>query len=689
MDFINSILGVPLGYMMYLPYRLFENYGVSILLFTLFSKLLLFPISVMVQKNGIRMVKLQPELNRVKEWFAGDKDRIAEEQIKLYEREHYSPALGCLPLLLQIPFILGLISVIYHPLQHLMHLDAQTISALVKKAEEILGTTQLGSSPQMRVIDLIIQGGYGQAFASIPGMSGQVIVQIQSIRLDFLGLNLSSIPLWWPLTLQSVIPLGAGFSAYILCVVQNRFNVLQREQGKGNKIGMTLFLVAFSLYFAYSVPGGVGLYWIFSNLFALAQVFLLNILYPPAKFIDYASRPAPLTREEAARKKQEQAALRQREKKDIRRFFEEGDWHKQLVFYSERNGFYKYFRHVIDYLMDHSDIVIHYVTSDPVDVCFKRNDPRLIPYYVGDKALASFMLKVDADILVMTMPDLNQFHIKRSMARRDMEYIYMFHYPLSTHMVLRKGALDHYDTIFCVGEFQREEIRQSEKLYGTREKNLVFCGYGLMEDLHEQYQRMEKVQRARKKILIAPSWQIENLLDSCIDSLLDNLLGKGYALVVRPHPEYTKRYRQRLNALVEAYKDRAGEELSFELDFTDSSSIFNSDTVITDWSGTAYEFAFVTKKPVLFINTPPKINNPEYEKITVPPLEISLRDKIGIQVDPKELDTLPQLLDKLFVNAEVYRDTIAKIFQDTISSFGHSGEIGGQYILGRLGGKES
>ena len=132
-----------------------------------------------------------------------------------------------------------------------------------------------------------------------------------------------------------------------------------------------------------------------------------------------------------------------------------------------------------------------------------------------------------------------------------------------------------------------------------------------------------------------------------------------------------------------------GDELSFELDFTDSSSIINSDVVITDWSGTAYEFAFVTNKPVLFINTPPKVNNPEYEKITVPPLKISLRDKIGVQVEPDQLDTLPERLAELFEQAEVYRDTIAEISHETISNFGHSGQVGGEYILGRLGGKES
>ena len=53
-------------------------------------------------------------------------------------------------------------------------------------------------------------------------------------------------------------------------------------------------------------------------------------------------------------------------------------------------------------------------------------------------------MKMDADMVVMTCPDLDNFHLKRSYVRKDIEYVYMFHYPLSTHMVLGSHALDHY-----------------------------------------------------------------------------------------------------------------------------------------------------------------------------------------------------------------------------------------------------
>jgi len=249
-------------------------------------------------------------------------------------------------------------------------------------------------------------------------------------------------------------------------------------------------------------------------------------------------------------------------------------------------------------------------------------------------------------------------------------------------MVLHTGALDHYDTIFCVGEFQFDEIRAAERVYKLPPKKLIAAGYGQLEQLQRSYQAMEHKKRQRPKILVAPSWQPDNLLDSCIDSLLQQLLGKGFDVVVRPHPEYMKRYKPRMDQIVQRY---AGvEDLQFELDFTSNQSIFDSDVLITDWSGTAYEFSFVTLKPSVFVDTTPKINNPEYDKLGIEPLEFSLRSQVGIRVAPDALDGLDEKLRQLMDSGAEYEARILEIRQRCIANFGKSGEIGGKYILSQL-----
>ena len=692
MDFINTVIGVPLGYLMWLCFVIVQNYGVAIILFTLLTKALMFPLNIWVQKNSIKMVKLQPRLNEIAALHISDKDTVSEKQLALYKQENYKPLAGMIPMLIQIPIILGLIAVMYNPLQHLMHLDATVIDAFVQKAADLLGVSNLGAAAHLKVIELVNDPAYAAAFAGLP-VSGaaDAIASIQSFDLGFFGLNLShtpSISVWNNLL---IIPVLSGGSAFLLSFIQNKINVLQRASGWFGRWGMAIFLTLFSLYFAFIVPAGVGVYWICSNLMSILIMFFVNLIYPPKKYVDYEalekSKIALGKSRQLQKKMKPTAEQKARAKIDYKRFLDDNNV-KQLVFYSEKNGFYKYLKGVIEYILENSDIVIHYVTSDPNDQVFSLNNPQICPYYIDDNRLIVLFMKIDADMVVMTMSDLQQYHLKRSLVRKDIEYVYMFHYPLSTTMVLKKSALNGYDTIFCVGGFQLDEIRQTEQYYGLPPKKLIECGYTLLEELQAKYDAIKKVSRSHKKILIAPSWQEDNILDSCIHDILAQLLGKGYQVVVRPHPEYVKRYAANMNAIVERYRDYKGDDLSFELDFTDSSSIFNSDLVISDWSGTAYEFAFVTKKPVIFINTPPKINNPEYDCIAAKPLEMTLRDEIGLQVDPNHLDGLCPAVEELLGSSEKYAEKILKIRQTYIANFGQSGQTGGQYIIDKLTKKD-
>ena len=93
-------------------YTLCHNYGLAIILFTLASKIVLLPVSIWVQKNSIKMVKMQPEINFLNVKFFGDKDRIAEEQAKIFKREKYHPMASIIPLIIQLVLLMGVIEVI-------------------------------------------------------------------------------------------------------------------------------------------------------------------------------------------------------------------------------------------------------------------------------------------------------------------------------------------------------------------------------------------------------------------------------------------------------------------------------------------------------------------------------------------------------------------------------------------------
>ena len=116
MEQILHYICLPFGYLLKGCWLLVGNYGVAILLFALALKLVLLPLSVWIQKNSILMVKIQPEVNFLKARLLGNNDAIAEEQAKLFKREHYHPMISLIPLILQLVLLMIVVDIIYNPL---------------------------------------------------------------------------------------------------------------------------------------------------------------------------------------------------------------------------------------------------------------------------------------------------------------------------------------------------------------------------------------------------------------------------------------------------------------------------------------------------------------------------------------------------------------------------------------------
>ena len=691
MNLINTLLGVPLGYVMWLCYELFENYALAIILFTLISKLVMLPVSVMVQKNSIKMIQIQPQINQIKYKYAGDNDRIADEQMELFKKAHYSPMLGIVPMLLQIPLVLGLINVIYNPIQHLMHVSTEVCDKIVSATCTLMKVEHLGSGAQLQAMAAMQKeenlAYFQKAFAGTSIDIDAIIDQAKTIDTNFLGLDLAQVPHINVLAWILIIPVLSCLSTVLLCVCQNLANVLQREQGAAGQWGVTIFTVAFSTYFTFLVPGGVGLYWIFSNIFSTAQIYILNAIYNPKKYIDYKALEESkklLAEQKAAEEayKKRMAPYKDREKADYKRFFAKENENKKLVFYSEQSGFYKYFGDIVENLLETTDVVIHYVTSDPEDKIFQKQHERLQTYYIGEMKLITLMMKLDADIVVMTMPDLETYHIKRSYVRKDIEYIFIPHSIDSLNMTMRKGSMDHFDTVFCVGPHQKEEIEKTEEVYNLPKKVLLQWGYCLLDDMRREYENQEKVVNDPKTVLIAPSWQDGNIVDSCLEEILQNLRETGYRVIVRPHPQHVRHMPEKMEALKIMFA--ADENIVIQTDFSSNDTVFNADLMITDWSGIAYEYAYTTLKPVLFINTPMKIMNPEYEKIDVVPLNISMRENIGSSLNLDELHKVASETTRLIEQQDEYHDRIDAFVKEYVYHLGASAKVGANYIKFRL-----
>ena len=603
------------------------SYWVAIFVFTLVSKIVLMPLSLWCQKNSIVMVEVMPDLFRLKEKYFGDRETIDEKQNELYKEHHYHALLSLIPLAIQILILFALVDVIH----------AITDSGAA-------GTEFLGLVP--------VEDG---------GTSWIMVVL-------------------------------ATLSAVAMGVASNHINPLQREQSAAEKNMTNGLSIALSFFLAMFVACGMAFYWVCSNLLSILVQVVCNIIIKPSKYIDYddlnATRDsynALVDTTKSQYKWWQRDPNARRERADYKRFF--GIDNKHLVFYSESSGFYKYFQGAIEWLLVNTDVIIHYLTSDPDDQVFglAKDEPRIKPYYLGQRRLITLMMKMDADVVVTSLGDLDNFYIKRSYIRKDIEYVYMPHHMTSMTLTSTRGEYTNYDAVLCVGQHQIDDARAVEEYYDTKRKKLPAIGYNLLDREIADYEAMDKATHDRPEVLIAPTWNLDNILDSCIDDMLAQLLGHGYHVTVRPHPEYKKRYQARLDALVERYRDVPAEDLTFELDFSGQSSILEADILVTDWSTIAEEFSFTTLKPCIFINTTMKVRNPEWQKLTSwLPMDISIRDEIGRSLEPDDLSDMREVVEDMVQNPDRWREEIRQVRERSIFNLGHGGEKAGEFLLGEI-----
>lgn len=666
-----------LGYIMKLLYSLCDNYGIAIILFTIISKIILLPVSIIVQKNSIKMVKMQPSINRININYFGDKDKIADESAKLYKKEKYNAFTSLIPLFVQILLLIGLVQVINKPLTYINNIDEDKTKEMEAIAISEHKIDKSSSSIELTIVTDIKENKNIEKYSSI--ITKEEIQKIKKINLSFLGFDLS----WIASNKKGIallIPLIAGFSALLMCIGQNIMNVLQAEQTKTNKYGMLVLSVGLSLYLGYFVPAGIGLYWTASNLLAILQQWLLNIFINPKKAVDYEELEK--TREELKKlnsisNKRTKEQIK-KEKQDYKKFFSVTN--KHLVFYSESNGFYKYYKGMIEYILDNTNIIIHYITSDYNDNIFnlEKENSQIKAYYIEEKKLITLMMKMDADVVVMTMPDLETYHIKRSYVRSDINYIYIPHGMDSINMTMRTASTNAYDTVFVTGKHQNDEMLETNKLYNLNNRKIVKWGYTLLDDMIANYKENPK-KKNQKTVLIAPSWQKDNIVDSCLDELLENLKSTNYKIIVRPHPQHVRHMKEKFEQMKEDFKDNNNIEI--QTDFSSNDTIFNADIMITDWSGIAYEYSFTTKKPVVFIDTPMKVMNPEYKKIKVEPFNIWCRDIIGEVIKIDNIKTINSVLKSMIKNENKYKENIEKLLKSNVYNLGKSSEVGGEYII--------
>lgn len=301
------------GYIMLGIYKLvggFGGYGFALILFTILARCFLIPSSLSQQKGMAKQQRLAPKIRRIQEKYAGNQQKIQEETTALYQREGYNPmSAGCLPLLIQMPLIIGLFGVMYNPLRYALGISPDEIKVL-----EDIFVDFAKSSPKEVVQKLVLDSKgnvsstnsryypmyiiqYFNDFKDSVVASGKVSSGTVSAIADFVsqkkfemfGMQLGVKPQDVVKTekIYYLIPAFSGVTsilqAYISQLQQKKANP---TMGKNPANGcMMIFMPLMSVWFTFMFPCGIGIYWGVSNIFSIAQSYVMKKVCSPQKEI--------------------------------------------------------------------------------------------------------------------------------------------------------------------------------------------------------------------------------------------------------------------------------------------------------------------------------------------------------------------------------------------------------------------
>lgn len=379
---IFGFLAGPLGWIMGLVYDWVGNYFLAIFIFTLIIRVLLFPFSLQSQKKQADRIRLAPRLERLQKKYKNDPQKLQQKQQALYEKEGVSLTGGCLPMIVQMIVLFGVIAVIYKPLTYFSDVKTWAVDAAVSavsietytdkdsgyvlkdKDGNVVKAEDAKNAVTATKGDVVIQletkrkgselkdGYYGEmrlmqsmeankeeiltAMAATEEAGGdRTLAEKQykeisdmSHQFDFFGRSLLENP-WTSggfddINMLWLIPLLSGLTAVITSLLSSYFNKQgmsrEKQPGQGCSNGMMfLFMPLFSLYITFTVPGGVGVYWTCSNVIAILQTVILNLIYNPKKIREQAEKDYEERRRLRAEEKKKQQTLAEARRLDDER----------------------------------------------------------------------------------------------------------------------------------------------------------------------------------------------------------------------------------------------------------------------------------------------------------------------------------------------------------------------------------
>ena len=291
---ISDLIRVPFGYLLDWLYTFTNNYGLSLILFSLIVKLVLLPMSVKSKKSMLKMSRLSPQVKALEAKYGDDKQKYQMAVQQMYKEEGVSMGGGCLWSFIPLIILLPLYYVIREPITYMMH-NTQSVSAAIVAFIQASGEN-LGKNAYYA--QLAAAGHVGDYMEALKSLAVTANAHLQAMNFQFLGIDLAGIPSfrfwecegWGEIGLFLIPVVSAGLQAASMWLSQKMNNqVATNADGEqdadaakaANQTNATMMLMMpiMSLWIGFSMPAAISVYWIAQAVFGAVQDYFLTVHY--------------------------------------------------------------------------------------------------------------------------------------------------------------------------------------------------------------------------------------------------------------------------------------------------------------------------------------------------------------------------------------------------------------------------
>lgn len=280
------------------------NIGLCIILFTIITKLLLFPLTIKQQKSSKLMSLMNPEITAIQKKYKGKTDQtsMAKQQVEMqavYEKYGSNPTAGCLPMLIQFPIIFALYRVIYNIPAYVPSVRTffdNVVGELTKQPDYINQIATLADTYKLpvdkidytnvdKIVDLLYKftpenwKSLSDLFPQISSVIAQNAETIEHMN-SFFGINLATAPFTGFNNINFaawMIPILAGLTQWLSTKLMSSNQQMDKDApGAQMMNSMMVTMPLISVFFCFSFPAAIGIYWVAQGALQIVQQMLVN-----------------------------------------------------------------------------------------------------------------------------------------------------------------------------------------------------------------------------------------------------------------------------------------------------------------------------------------------------------------------------------------------------------------------------